>query len=137
MHWPSHIKAHRIEAASTTLNYKPNSTGKFPNPHHHYACIHPIGSNIDICKLAQQNNTSHNKPINKYLNLFTKIHTLNKNINHTKESASLLYKTQLHAHEGGGDISTNLKNYQNIGNCCDQQMGASMVKWTKKVLRSM
>ena len=122
MHRPSHIKSHRIEEASTTPNYKPSSTGKLPNLYHHYAFTHPIGRNIDIYKLAQQYNTSHNKPIYKYVNLFTKINTPNNNIHHTKESASLLYKAQLHEHEGGGDISTNFKNSQNIGNYCDQQM---------------
>ena len=71
-----------------------------------------------------QHITFFHKIIYKYVNHPIKTHTLYKCHNHTRESPSLLYKAQLHAQEGGGDKSINLKSYQNVGNCCVQQMSS-------------
>ena len=118
MHRTSHTKADSVETAATTNDYKPSSTGKSPNPYYHYAHTHLIDRNIVAYK---QTNNSFHKLICKHTNPFTKTYTPNNNPNHNKRLC-LLHKAQLHAQNGGGDISTKLKDYHNICNFCIQQM---------------
>ena len=112
------IRTHKTEAAPTTLNSETNKTGKFSNLRHHSFSFNSVTKISN--RLSQQLTPHKHKPAS--INCPNLTHTICKSQYKLNHSFSLLHKAQLHAQEGGGDISIIQETHHKTSTYCTQQM---------------